>query len=102
MEPYKYLTNFLQMPVVLLVFLVGVVAVLWGIIRTLWKPAFDKGIWFAGAGTVLTVLALLLVAGYNNTAYYPSTEGYGLCLYPCSFRSCLHLLRLAQYRQSQD
>ena len=74
MEPYKYLTNFLQMPVVLLVFLVGVVAVLWGIIRTLWKPAFDMGIWFAGAGTVLTVLALLLVAGYNNTAYYPSTH----------------------------
>ena len=74
MEPYKYLTNFLQMPVVLLVFLVGVVAVLPGIIRTLWKPAFDKGIWFAGAGTVLTVLALLLVAGYNNTAYYPSTH----------------------------
>ena len=74
MEPYKYLTNFLQMPVVLLVFLVGVGAVLWGIIRTLWKPAFDKGIWFAGAGTVLTVLALLLVAGYNNTAYYPSTH----------------------------
>lgn len=74
MEPYKYLTNFLQMPVVLLVFLVGVVAVLWGIIRTLWKPAFDKGIWFAGAGTVLTVLAQLLVAGYNNTAYYPSTH----------------------------
>lgn len=74
MEPYKYLTNFLQMPVVLLVFLVGVVAVLWGIIRTLWKPAFDKGIWFSGAGTVLTVLALLLVAGYNNTAYYPSTH----------------------------
>ena len=74
MEPYKYLTNFLQMPVVLLVFLVGVVAVLWGIIRTLWKPAFDKGIWFAGAGTVLTVLALLLVAGYNNTTYYPSTH----------------------------
>ena len=74
MEPYKYLTNFLQMPVVLLVFLVGVVAVLWGIIRTLWKPAFDKGIWFAGAGTELTVLALLLVAGYNNTAYYPSTH----------------------------
>ena len=74
MEPYKYLTNFLQMPVVLFVFLIGVVAVLWGIIRTLWKPTFDKGIWFAGAGTVLAVLALLLVAGYNNTAYYPCTH----------------------------
>ena len=73
MEPYKYLTNFIEMPVVLLVFLIGVLAVLWGIVRTVWKPSFDKGIWFAGAGTVLTVLALLLVAGYNNTAYYPST-----------------------------
>ncbi len=72
MEPYKYLTNFIEMPVVLLVFLAGVLAVLWGIVRTMWKPAFDKGIWFAGAGTVLTVLSLLLVAGYNNTAYYPS------------------------------
>ena len=58
MEPYKYLTNFIEMPVVLLVFLIGVLAVLWGIVRTVWKPSFDKGIWFAGAGTVLTVLAL--------------------------------------------
>ena len=72
MEPYKYLNNFLAMPLVLIVFLLGVAGVLWGIVRTLWKPAFDKGIWFAGIGTVLTVLALLLVAGYNNTAYYPS------------------------------
>ena len=54
MEPYKYLTNFIEMPVVLLVFLIGVLAVLWGIVRTVWKPSFDKGIWFAGAGTVLT------------------------------------------------
>ena len=61
MEPYKYLTNFIEMPVVLLVFFIGVLAVLWGIVRTVWKPSFDKGIWFAGAGTVLTVLALLLV-----------------------------------------
>ena len=52
MEPYKYLTNFIEMPVVLLVFLIGVLAVLWGIVRTVWKPSFDKGIWFAGAGTV--------------------------------------------------
>ena len=72
MEPYKYLHNFLAMPVVLVVFLLGVVGVLWGIARTLWKPAFRKGIWCAGAGTVLTVLALFLVAGYNHTAYYPS------------------------------
>ena len=73
MEPYKYLTNFLEMPVVLVLFLAGVVSVLWGIGRTLWKKGFDKGIWFAGIGTVLTVLSLLLVAGYNHTAYYPST-----------------------------
>ena len=72
MEPYKYLTNFLEMPVVLGIFLLGVVLVLFGILRTLLKKGFDKGIWFAGIGTMLTVLALLLTAGYNNTAYYPS------------------------------
>lgn len=72
MQPFKYFTNFIEMPVVLIVFLVGVVLVLFGIGKTILKNTFDKGIWFAGVGTVLTVLALLLVAGYNNTAYYPS------------------------------
>lgn len=72
MEPYKYFNNFIEMPVVLIVFLVGVVLVLFGIGKTLLKKKFDKGIWFVGIGTVLTVLALLLTAGYNNTAYYPS------------------------------
>ena len=72
MESYKYLTNFLEMPVVLGIFLLGVVLVLFGILRTLLKKGFDKGIWFTGIGTVLTVFALLLTAGYNNTAYYPS------------------------------
>ena len=97
MEPYKYLTNFLQMPVVLLVFLLGVVAVLWGILRTLWKPGFDKGIWFAGAGTVLTVLALLLVAGYNNTAYYPSTADQQSSLTLANSCSSLFTLRVMAY-----
>ena len=97
MEPYKYLTNFLQMPVVLFVFLIGVVAVLWGIVRTLWKPAFDKGIWFAGAGTVLTVLALLLVAGYNNTAYYPSTHDLQSSLTLANSCSSLFTLKVMAY-----
>lgn len=71
MEPYKYLNNLLAMPAVLAVLLLGVVAVLSGII----VGSFTKsraGIWFAGLGTVLTVLALLLCAGWNNTSYYPS------------------------------
>ena len=72
MQPYKYFINFIEMPVVLIIFLIGVVLVLFGIGKTVLKKTFDKGIWFAGIGTVLTVLALLLVAGYNNTAYYPS------------------------------
>lgn len=72
MEPFKYLNNFLAMPAVLITFLIGVVLVLFGIGKTLLKKTFDKGIWFAGLGTVLTVLALLLTAGYNHTAYYPS------------------------------
>ena len=97
MEPYKYLTNFIEMPVVLVVFLIGVLTVLWGIIRTLWKPAFDKGIWFAGAGTVLTVLALLLVAGYNNTAYYPSTADLQSSLTLANSCSSQFTLRVMAY-----
>lgn len=97
MEPYKYLTNFIEMPAVLIVFLAGVLAVLWGIIRTLWKPAFDKGIWFAGIGTVLTVLALLLVAGYNNTAYYPSTADLQSSLTLANSCSSQFTLRVMAY-----
>ncbi|WP_298653316.1 cytochrome d ubiquinol oxidase subunit II [uncultured Proteiniphilum sp.] len=72
MEQMKYLYNFIDMPVILVLFVVGVLAVLYGIFNTVFNPNFKKGIWFAGAGTVMTVTMLLLVAGYNNTAYYPS------------------------------
>ena len=71
-QPYKYLYNFMQMPIVTVVFLIGVVGVLWGLIGTIYSNTFKKGIWFSGAGTVLTVFALLLCVGYNNTPYYPS------------------------------
>ena len=73
MEAYKYLHNFLQMPIVAIIFLVGVVLVLYGIGRTLFDNKFYKGIWFAGVGTVLVVTMLLLLVGYNGTSYYPST-----------------------------
>lgn len=73
MEKSKYLHNFLQMPAVLAVFLIGVVLVLYGVVKTLASRKYRKGIWFTGPGTVLAVVGLLLVAGYNGTAYYPST-----------------------------
>ena len=72
LEKYKYLHNFLEMPAVLVTFLAGVVLVLYGIVRTLASKKFRKGIWYTGAGTVLAVTALMLIAGYNNTAFYPS------------------------------
>ena len=67
----KYLSNFLQMPVVLILFLAGVILVLAGILPSGFGQS-RKGIWFAGVGTVLTVMAIFFVAGYNGTAYYPS------------------------------
>lgn len=70
-QPYKYLHNLIEMPVNTLLFLVGVIGVLWGIISTLLKGG-TKGIWFAGGGTVLTVWALLILAAFNNTSFYPS------------------------------
>ena len=71
MEPYKYFNNLIQMPVVLVIFLAGVVLVLAGIARFVFCRSL-KGIWLSGAGTFLAVLALFLIAGLNNTAYYPS------------------------------
>ena len=73
-EPHKYLHNFIAMWSVLIVLLVGVVLVLFGIIKTVLSKNYIRGIWPAGIGTVLTVLALLLCAGWNHTAYYPSTS----------------------------
>jgi cytochrome d ubiquinol oxidase subunit II len=70
-EEFKYLHNIVALPLVTVIMLVGVVGVLWGIISSVLKPG-TKGIWFAGPGTVLTVWALFLLAGYNNTAFYPS------------------------------
>ena len=72
MEPMKYLHNLCDMWYVTIVLVVGVVAVLYGIIRTIVSKTYIAGIWPAGIGTVLTVLALLLCAGWNNTAFYPS------------------------------
>ena len=74
-ESFKYLHNLLAMPVVAVVFVLGVVAVLMGIIRplTCFEKCSTKGIWLAGIGTVLTVWALLMLAGFNHTAFYPST-----------------------------
>ena len=72
MEPYKYLNNFIEMWYLTIILLAGVVLVLYGIIRTILSKTYICGIWPAGIGTVLTVLALLLSAGWNNTAYYPS------------------------------
>lgn len=73
MEPYKYFNNLLAMPYLLILFLVGVIGVLFGLVKSILSATYTKGIWFAGTGTVLTVLALLLCVGYNHTAYYPST-----------------------------
>lgn len=71
-ESMKYLHNLLEMPILLVILLIGVVLVLFGIFKSSRSVQYRKGIWFTGIGTVLTVLVLLLIAGWNNTAYYPS------------------------------
>ena len=73
MEPHKYLHNMIEMWGLLVLLLSGVIMVLFGIIYTIISKRFIAGIWQAGLGTIFTVLALLLLAGWNNTAYYPST-----------------------------
>lgn len=72
MEPFKYFHNLMQMPVVLVILLSGVLLVLYGLFRAIFKAA-TKSIWLVGTGTVLTVFSLFLTAGFNHTAFYPST-----------------------------
>ena len=72
MEPMKYLNNFITMCYLLVVLLVGVLMLLYALGKTLFTKNYTKGIWFAGIGVVLVVLSLLLSAGWNHTAYYPS------------------------------
>lgn len=73
MEPMKYLNNLLDMWYLAVILLIGVLMVLYGIVRTIMQPTFIKGIWSTGIGVVLVVIVLFLIAGWNNTAYYPST-----------------------------
>lgn len=70
-EKFKYMHNFIQMPVVLILFLTGVVSVLFGIGITIFRKSMS-GIRFTGAGTVLSVFSLFLIAGFNGTSFYPS------------------------------
>ena len=72
-EPMKYLNNLLAMWPLAIILLVGVVLLLFGSVKTILKPEYVRGIWPAGIGVVLVVLVLFLIAGWNNTAYYPST-----------------------------
>ncbi len=72
-DSMKYLKNFIEMWYLLILLLIGVVLVLFGIGKTVLTKDYNGGIWPAGIGTVLVVLALLLCAGWNQTSYYPST-----------------------------
>ncbi len=74
MEPYKYFNNLLAMPLNTVILLLGVVLVLFGLFLALFKQK-NNGIWFSGTGTVLTVFALFILAGFNNTCFYPSSYG---------------------------
>jgi cytochrome d ubiquinol oxidase subunit II len=68
---YKFLLNFLNSPVLLVSFLIGTIMVLYAIFISIFKNS-KKGIWFSGIGTVLVVLSLLCLLGFNNTSIYPS------------------------------
>jgi cytochrome d ubiquinol oxidase subunit II len=96
MMKYKYLVNFLQMPLVFILFLAGVAGVLYGLYSTILKGN-RKGIWFSGAGTILTVFALFLVAGFNGTAFYPSAYDLNSSLTIRNASSSMFTLKTMMY-----
>ncbi|MCJ7449383.1 MAG: cytochrome d ubiquinol oxidase subunit II [Bacteroidales bacterium] len=96
LEKYKYLYNFIQMPVVSILFLAGVISILYGIGTTLFKGS-RKGIWFTGQGTVLAVFSLFLVSGFNGTAFYPSAYDINSSLTIRNASSSLFTLKTMMY-----
>lgn len=72
MEKGKYINNYLEMPLVMAMLLIGAILLVIAVALTLFKKGYNRGIWFAGPGTVLAVISLFLIVGYNGTAYYPS------------------------------
>lgn len=96
MEKFKYLHNLIQMPFVLILFLAGVVGVLYGIIITVFRGS-RKGIWYSGPGTILAVFSLFLVAGFNGTAFYPSSYDPGSSLTIRNASSSFFTLKTMMY-----
>lgn len=96
MERFKYLNNILSMPLVLIIFLTGIVLVLYGLAVSLFKGS-RRGIWFTGTGTILAVIVLFLLAGFNGTAFYPSTEDLNSSLSIYKASSSLFTLKIMMY-----
>ena len=96
LERLKYLHNFLQMPVVLILFTAAVISVLYGTGVTLFRGS-RKGIWFTGPGTVAAVFSLFLIAGFNGTAFYPSTQDINSSLTIRNASSSLFTLKTMMY-----
>jgi len=71
LESYKYWHNLLEMPMVLILFLIGVILVLLAWFRS-FTNAIPRAFWCASSGVFLVVLALFFIAGFNNTSFYPS------------------------------
>ena len=99
-ENMKYLHNLLDMPILAITLFIGIVLVLLGIVLASRSVAYRKGIWFTGAGTILTVLVLFLIAGWNNTAYYPSNIDLQSSLYlanSCSSEFTLRTMTIVSF-----
>lgn len=97
MVEYKYFFNLIEMPIIGLLFLIGVVLVLFSAYKMLFNKKAKSAIWFGGIGTVFTVLALLLTAGFNNTSFYPSTTDLQSSLTIFNSSSSLYTLKAMAY-----
>lgn len=94
---FKYFHNYLALPAALVALLAGTVMVLYGVIRSVFAKHFTGGIWWSGIGTVLVVLSLFWVAGYNSTPYYPSLLDPGSSLTIYNSSSSLFTLKTMTY-----
>ena len=92
---HKHLLNFIELPWLAATFLAGLAAVLTGLFMGFKRNR--KAIWASGIGVVVTVTALMMCAGFNNTAYYPSLSDMNSSLTISNSSSSLFTLRTMTY-----
>jgi len=95
-EKYKYFNNFIEMPIILVLFLLGVITTLFGIYTGSVKH-YQNSFFISGIGVILVIFSLFINLGFNNTSFYPSASNLQSSLTIINSSSSKYTLAIMSY-----